>query len=277
MANETSTAVLPATLVAILSLLEIIFIPGLAFKIVALILTQIAGTAYLFFIFRDFSEHFNYLVVSYSGFGMLLFLTDMGWLWINIEKNAIFAAMLIAFLVPVVFCTVAAFIMRETQRNFYGEFFMGQSVVLAVSLVLFYIYWFGRFNVDPTMTEPTGRFVPFATLAAFIEKLIYGTITGGEFARYLMFSIVIYIPFGYIVGVIGQNFHLLVEIFSVLILPVAVELLQLVLVLNGCDIDDMIFGFLGGLLGIGIFKLLNLFALTMTGATLTGREKRMEE
>ncbi len=277
MANETSTAVLPATLVAILSLLEIIFIPGLAFKIVALLVTQMAGTVYLFFIFRDFSEHFNYVTVSYSGFGILLFLTDMGWLTVSIERQALFAAMLIAFLFPFVFCTIAALVMRETERNFYGDYFIGQSLLLALSLVLFYIYWFARYNVDHTMTERVARFVPFATLASFIEKLIYGTITGADFARYLVFSIVIFMPFGYIVGVIGQRLHLITEILLVLLFPVLVELLQLAFVLNGCDIDDMMFGFFGGLLGIGCFKLLNLLALNVTGASLTGVSRRMED
>ncbi len=276
MENETSMAVISGVVVSILALLEIIFIPGTAFKVIALILTHIAGSGYLFYVYRDFSSHTNYLMIAYSGFGCLLFLTSMDWLTLSIGKSAIFAAAVTAFMVPVVFCSVTAFVMRETQRNFYGEFFVGQCIILALSLLLFYIHWFSRYNLDRTLTGPSVRMVPFATLASFIEQLIYGQITAGEFARYLGFCIVVYIPFGYLVGALGEKIHIILELMLVLIFPAIMEFIQYFFILNTCDIDDMFLGFLGGLLGIAVFKLFNMVSLYMTGTTLTGVGGRMD-
>ena len=65
-----------------------------------------------------------------------------------------------------------------------------------------------------------------------------------------------FVPLGVLVPVIWRKFSkFAVHIFVMAGIILAIELLQLVMGLGTCDIDDLILNLLGTTIGFGVFKL----------------------
>ena len=70
----------------------------------------------------------------------------------------------------------------------------------------------------------------------------------------------------------GRKIHSLLRLGLVLVLPVIVELLQYILKFNTFDADDIIFSFLGGLIGMLLFVIFNTLFQKTTGKNFDGSE-----
>lgn len=81
-----------------------------------------------------------------------------------------------------------------------------------------------------------------------------------------------FLPYGFFVAMVGRKIHSLLRLGLVLVLPVIVELLQYILKFNTFDTDDIIFSFLGGLIGILLFVIFNALFQKTTGKNFDGSE-----
>lgn len=102
------------------------------------------------------------------------------------------------------------------------------------------------------------NFIPFLTLATLIEDYMDGFMSLSSIANYLLIGILIYIPYGYFISLFLSNQRKVIKFLCLFILPLGVEVLQLILLLGKCDMDDLILGVIGGIFGAFLYFLQNL-------------------
>jgi glycopeptide antibiotics resistance protein len=108
------------------------------------------------------------------------------------------------------------------------------------------------------------NFVPFLTIATLIEDYLYKYISFGTIMSYLLQEIFLFLPYGFYVILLLHNFSRIVRFFALLLLPVIIELVQKIFLLGKPDIDDIILGLIGGLIGGLCYHLLNRIFLYFT-------------
>ena len=133
----------------------------------------------------------------------------------------------------------------------------GAVLFLLYLLVLVYLmFFFEAYDRNMANRRYLYNLVPFREIRRFIlyrESLGFSVVAANLFG-----NIVGFIPFGFILPLIykkrrkWQLITLLTMEFSLLI-----EILQLVLRVGSCDVDDMILNTLGGLLGYLLFYVCN--------------------
>jgi glycopeptide antibiotics resistance protein len=95
-------------------------------------------------------------------------------------------------------------------------------------------------------------------------KTIWGYLSGGSgisasvSSNNLLGNIVMFIPLGIYFQVFSKNKRWSAGFLPLIISTVAIELFQFISGVGSCDIDDIILNFIGGLIGISIYKALSL-------------------
>lgn len=141
--------------------------------------------------------------------------------------------------------------------------------------MLFYVVYavlfvYGAFVYDriPVGEADRLQLVPFATLAAYIEAMINKTVSFLPLAYYLLYRMVFFIPYGFLIAMLCEKFPAAVRILFLALLPAVTETLQFFFRLNRSDVDDFIFGWMGGLIGMLCFLLFNFLAFALYGQEL---------
>jgi glycopeptide antibiotics resistance protein len=102
------------------------------------------------------------------------------------------------------------------------------------------------------------NFIPFLTLATLIEDYMGGFMSLASIANYLLIGIIIYVPYGFFISLFLRKQRKIVKFLYLFMLPLSIEVLQLILLLGKCDIDDIILGVIGGIIGTFLYYLQNL-------------------
>jgi len=87
-----------------------------------------------------------------------------------------------------------------------------------------------------------------------------------------MERVLLFMPYGFFIAMVCRKLHSLLRLLLVLFLPLLVELLQLLFQLNSCNADDVIFSFLGALLGMLGFVIFNSVFQKTTGRNYDNTE-----
>ena len=114
--------------------------------------------------------------------------------------------------------------------------------------------------------------IPFASFAAYIDGIISETVPVQRLLQYLLERILLFLPYGFFIAMVGRKLHSMLRLGLVLVLPVIVELLQYLLKYHSCDADDVIFAFLGGMFGMLLFVIFNVVFQKTTGKNFDGSE-----
>lgn len=109
------------------------------------------------------------------------------------------------------------------------------------------------------------NFVPFEIITAQIEAYLNGTSSLSEIMFYLSSRILVFLPFGYFITLILRRKSRLIRFASLLALPMLIQFLQFFIIPSRCDIDDVIYGLLGGLFGALAYYLKNTIFRIVTG------------
>ena len=118
--------------------------------------------------------------------------------------------------------------------------------------------------------------VPFATLAAYIEAMINHVVPIQALVYYLLYRAVFFVPYGFLIALTCAKLPAAIRILLLTVLPLAIELIQFLFRFNRCDIDDLIFAFIGGLIGMLCFLLFNSLFLHFTGKNYNGKDADRE-
>ena len=94
--------------------------------------------------------------------------------------------------------------------------------------------------------------VPFATISAYMK--VSSSYMRGVALMNLVGNVVVFIPLGLLLQVFSNGKHAWRHLLLALFVPIGVELLQVLLIVGACDIDDVLLNFVGITVGILLFR-----------------------
>lgn len=186
-------------------------------------------------------------------------------------QSTVFVGCVLAWLLPVLYACICTWAEGNTALAQFSGFYKKASIFFYLIYFGLLVYWFVSYSRIPA-EEIKVQWIPFATFAAYIDGMISSTVSLERLLWFLAERIVLFLPYGFLVAMVGRKLHSLVRLGLVLVLPVLVELLQYILKFSSCDADDAVFSFLGGLIGILCFVIFNGLFQKSTGKNFDGSE-----
>lgn len=241
---------------------------------VALLLSGLGlllGGILVHFITGELGELFSYLLIPCivsGGVGMILPQLEGE---VLPPTTTVLIGCLLAWLVPVVYACLFTWAEGSTVMPQFAGFYKKAAVFFYVVYFALLIYWFVVYCRVPEQ-EVTLQPIPFASFAAYIDGIISETVPVQRLVQYLTERILLFLPYGFFIAMVGRKLHSLLRLGLVLMLPLLVELWQYVLKFHSCDADDAIFAFLGGLFGMLLFVIFNALFQKTTGKNFDGSE-----
>ena len=159
-----------------------------------------------------------------------------------------------------------------------GRFENFKRFFLVTNLILGALYAWGLVwvlllhNREYSPFTGSMQWIPFARLSEYIEDVIMGIGEMQDVIGYLAVRILLYVPYGYYCAVLLKDNLVLVRFPLIVLLPIAVEGVQRIGSLGGTDIDDVIFGIIGGMLGVLVYCVIDGLRRVITGKGLLERE-----
>jgi len=150
------------------------------------------------------------------------------------------------------------------------------------SMIVFYIFYMATLlyasfapNVFPWAYQNTINIFnikPFWSVSGQIEDYFYGAIPISDIFIYLASRILTFIPYGFIVTLILRHQPRLLRFLALLLVPFLLEFFQYFILPGRCDIDDILYALLGGVIGSLIFYLTNLIFRAFSGSEFLSNE-----
>lgn len=203
---------------------------------------------------------FSYQLLHVLMWGIILLLLYVG----NDSELISYSAWL--FLFPIIHWTCCSIycILRNLwdeggrYTNFKG-YFRNSSILFLVVYAVFLIFWLFLSNRDSRYNTELSSFnlVPFLTLAGYITDLIDKNITLSQIVFYLADRVLIYLPYGFFIILLAKRNSRFIRFLILLLFPAAIEIVQGIFNLGRSDLEDMLYGLLGGFLGALLYHLLN--------------------
>lgn len=233
-------------------------------------LCVLLGGAIVHFMTGEQEELFSYLLIPCvfsCGMGVL-----MPWMSTTVlSGTTAFTAGLIAWLVPVAYACIFTWAEGSMAIWQFSAFYKKASVffyLVYFGMLIYRFVWYSRIPAG----EITVQLIPFAAFAAYIDGIITNTVPLERLILFLAERTVLFIPYGFFIAMVCRKLHSLLRLFLVLLLPLLVECFQLIFQFNSCSADDVIFSFLGGLLGMLGFVIFNGMFQKTTGKNFDGTE-----
>lgn len=219
----------------------------------------------------ELEELFSYLLfpcICAGGLGILLPLLSGD---ILPERDTVFICCFLAWLVPLIYGCLFAWAEGGSALPQFSAFYKKATVFFYLVYFGVLVYWFVVYSRIPE-AEISAQFIPFATFAAYVDGMISDTVPVERLIQFVTERIGMFLPYGFFIAMVGRKIHSLLRLGLVMVLPVIVELLQYILKFNTFDMDDIIFSFLGGLIGMLLFVIFNALFQKTTGKNFDGSE-----
>lgn len=224
----------------------------------------------------ELTELFAYLLIpcTFSGtMGILAAFSPISYLP---SGRTLFLMAFLAWFLTVCYAVVAAWMRGNMTFLYFPVFYKRATVFFYIVYAGLIVY--GLFFYDRIPLEETERlqFVPFATLAAYIEAILNDVVPLGALGYYLLYRAAFFVPYGFLIALVCARLHVAVRIALLAVLPLVIEAVQFAFRLNRCDIDDFIFALIGALVGMLSFLLFNSLFLHFTGKNYNGKDADRE-
>jgi hypothetical protein len=181
----------------------------------------------------------------------------------------------INWFIPMLHCFLRHMLDYGTRIEDFIDFYRNISIVFILFYFVAIIY--GAFVRDafpwayPVITEAPS-FAPFEVLATQIEGYLYDYVSLSEIVNYLLSRILTFVPYGFYISLLLRRQTRLPRFFALLLLPFIIEVMQYIFVPASCDIDDLIYAMVGGILGSVLFYLVNIIFHVFSGREFLARE-----
>ncbi|MHB8127461.1 MAG: VanZ family protein [Mobilitalea sp.] len=185
-------------------------------------------------------------------------------------SSTMLGIVIINWLIPSIHCFLRYMFEYGTKIDDYTTFYRNTSIVFFLFYlgVLFYgaisniaFPWAYRALLD------TANVIPFQVIATQIEDYLYGLIPLSDISTYLISRSLSFLPYGFYITLVLRRQTRLTRFFALLFLPFVLEVLQYIIIPNRCDIDDIIYAMIGGILGS-----LSLYLLIVIFHAVSGKE-----
>lgn len=269
--SKTLWIVLVSIFVSVLQFVIYHFVDGGWLGLLLTGLCVLLGAIAVHAITGELEEIFSYLLfpcVCAGGMGLLAPMLEGE---ILPQSSTAFIGCLLAWLIPVVYVCLFTWAEGSTALPQFSGFYLKAMVLFYLVYFGILIYWFVAYSRIPE-DEITAQFIPFASFAAYIDGMISDTVSVERMLQFLAERIVLFLPYGFFVAMAGRKLHSLFRLGLVLVLPIIVELLQYILNFNSFDADDVVFSFLGGLIGMLGFVIFNALFQKTTGKNVDGSD-----
>lgn len=183
-------------------------------------------------------------------------------------NNTLYGIIALNWLIPITHCFIRNMLDYGTRIEKFHSYYRNVSIIFIIFYLGFLIYvsfgasslpWSFQINAN----QP--NFTPFWQVATQIEDYINKMIPLSDITAYLLFRILTYIPYGYYSILILRNTSKLIRFMFLLLLPLIIELLQYFIIPARCDIDDVIYAFIGGAIGALIYHITNTIYRAVSG------------
>lgn len=187
------------------------------------------------------------------------------------QRNTVFIGCFLAWLLPVAYSCFVTWLEGSSVLPQFADFYKRAAIFFYLVYFGLLIYWFVAYSRIPE-EEISAQFIPFATFSAYLDGIISETVPLGHLLGFVVERIVVFLPYGFFVAMAGRKIHSLLRLGLVLVFPIIVEILQYILNFSTFDMDDVIFSFLGGLIGILSFVIFNALFQKTAGRNFDGSE-----
>lgn len=181
----------------------------------------------------------------------------------------------INWFIPTMHCFIRNMLDYGVRIENFNTFYRNNSIIFLVYYVAVVGYGLFAENAFPwaySFVAEDANFTPFWSLATQIEDYLNHMIPLSDIWIYLATRILSFSPFGYYIAVLLRKKSRLVRFLAILLLPVLIELLQYFFIPERCDIDDVIYAVIGGILGGLFFHLINVIYRAISGKNFLTKE-----
>ena len=234
-------------------------------------LAILLGGILVHFITGELGELFAYLLIPCvcSGAAGMLISQLEGSILPN--STTVLIGCLLTWLIPVAYACLYTWAAGNIAMTQFSGFYKKAATFFYVIYFGLLVYWFVFYSRVPE-EQVQLQLIPFATFAAYIDGIITDTVPAVRLLQFLVERVGLFLPYGFLIAMVCRKLHSLFRLLLVLLIPVLVELLQYVLKYNSCSADDMLFSFLGALIGMLMFVVFNTLFQKTTGKNFDGSE-----
>lgn len=171
------------------------------------------------------------------------------------------------WLIPVIHCFIRHMFDYGSRIEHFNSFYRNVNIIFLLFYITVLIYIsFGQ-KTYPRIYPifDSVNFTPFWTSATQIENYINHMIPFSDIFIYFISRILIYMPYGYYGILLLRNTSKFIWLIYLLLLPSTIELIQYLIIPGKCDIDDLIYGLIGGAIGALLFYLTNAIYRWVSG------------
>ena len=268
--SKTTWVVLTGILVTALQFVIFHFVGNgwLSFLISAILL--LVGSIGIHLITGELGELFPYLLIPCAFAGSMgVMIPTLNGSYLP-ESGTAYIGCLLAWLVPVLYACIYTWAEGSSVIADFAGFYIKANVLFY--FVYFGLMIYGVFFMHRGMDSNQIQLIPFATFAAYVDGVINETVPMVRLVEFLVNRVVFFIPYGFFIAMVCRKLHGVLRLTLLLIVPLLIEVLQFVLRLNSCDADDVIFAFLGGLIGMVSFLVMNKMFQSFTGRNFDASE-----
>lgn len=269
--SKTTWVVLIGILVSALEFAIYHYISGGWLGSLLAALCLLIGGIAVHFVTGELEELFAYLLIPCVFFGSMGLLIPQVESPVLPQSSTALIGCLLAWLISVVYACIFTWVEGSSAVVQFAGFYKKAAIFFYLVYFGLLIYWFVIHSRIPAAEVKT-QFIPFATFAAYIDGIITDTVPVERLLQFLTERVVLFMPYGFLVAMLGRKLHSLLRLALTLVLPLVVELVQFLLKWNSCDADDAVFSFLGGLIGMLAFVVFNGLFQKTTGKNFDGSE-----
>lgn len=113
-------------------------------------------------------------------------------------------------------------------------------------------------TMSQSIYDTTNRnIIPFYRIACYIEDSIYNNTDISPLIQYIIASILVTLPYGFYITLLFKNKGHILRLFLLFLLPIIMEVCKQFITHEVADVEHVLLGVLGGLVGAMFFFLLN--------------------
>lgn len=192
-------------------------------------------------------------------------------------STTIHAIICINWLVPTLHCFIRYMFSYSLRISQYRSYYTKNSILFTLCYLGILIYGNFAEGAFPSLYRAvlwsdSINLTPFLTLSIEIEDYLYGIIPLSYIFIYLASRILVFIPYGYYITLLTKKRSRPLRILLYLLLPTLIELIQFFIYPSRSDIDDLIYGFIGAIVGSLFFNLVSIIFRSISGKDYLEKE-----
>lgn len=189
--------------------------------------------------------------------------------------NTLIGIVIINWFIPTLHCFLRQMFEYGTRIEHFITFYRNNSIIFLlfyIGVILYGSFFTNAFSWAYQANTEAVNLTPFWVLSTLIEDYLYDLIPLSDIVIYLSSRILLFIPYGFYCTLATRRRSRLLKYTTFLMFPIILEVLQYFIYPLRCDIDDVIYAFIGGILGSLLFYLTNLIFRSVSGKDFLGKD-----